>query len=101
MEYAPMLTDKQKKLLKGLAHHRKPIVMMGSNGLTQAVLAALEEALQKHELVKVKIAAGDRDERDRVIGDMIKATRTELVQRVGNMATVFRRNPQNPVVQLK
>lgn len=101
MEHIPMLTEKQKKLLKRLAHHRKPVVLLGAKGLTEAVLAALDEALQQHELVKVKIAAGDREERDRIIETMVSQTRTELVQRVGNIATVFRRNAQNPVISLK
>lgn len=95
------LNNKQKKQLKQIAHDRKPIVMLGSNGLTDAIFAALEEALKRHELVKVKIAAGDRDERDKIIQDMLAQSKAELVQRVGNIATLFRRNPQNVVIRFK
>jgi len=96
-----MLTPKQKKTLKQLAHSRKPVVLLGSSGLTDNVLAALHEALQRHELVKVKITAGDRDERDKIIQTLVEQSKAELVQRVGHIATLFRRNPQNVVVRFK
>jgi len=95
------LTQKQKKILKQLAHSRKPIVLLGAAGLTDNILASLDEALQKHELVKVKISASDRTERDEIIQQLLKSSKSELVQRVGNIATLFRRNPQNVVIRFK
>jgi RNA-binding protein len=95
------LTQKQKKILKQIAHSRKPIVLLGSAGLTDNILASLDEALQRHELVKVKIAAGDRTERDNIIQTLLENSKSELVQRVGNIATLFRRNPQNVVIHFK
>jgi RNA-binding protein len=93
-----MLKEKQKKTLRGLAHSRKPVVLMGNAGLTDGVLAALDEALLIHELVKVKVAAEDRQERDKIIQTMLERSNAELVQRVGHIATLFRRNPENPVI---
>lgn len=55
------LSTKQKQHLKGLAHGLKPVVLMGANGLTEAVLAEIEIALNHHELIKVKIASEDRE----------------------------------------
>ena len=52
------LSTKQKQHLKGLAHPLKPVVLLGSNGLTEGVLAEIEQALEHHELIKVKIATG-------------------------------------------
>ncbi len=49
------LSTKQKQHLKGLAHSLKPVVLMGANGLTEAVLAEIEIALNHHELIKVKL----------------------------------------------
>jgi RNA-binding protein len=95
------LTQKQKKILKQIAHSRKPIVLLGSAGLTDNILASLDEALQRHELVKVKVAAGDRTERDNIIQTLLENSKSELVQRVGNIATLFRRNPQNVVIHFK
>ncbi len=95
-----MLKEKQKKTLRGLAHSRKPVVLMGNAGLTDGVLAALDEALLIHELVTVKVAAEDRQERDKIIQTMLERSNAELVQRVGHIATLFRRNQENPVITL-
>ena len=95
------LTQKQKKTLKQIAHSRKPIVLLGSAGLTENILASLDEALQRHELVKVKVTAGDRAERDNIIQTLLENSKAELVQRVGNIATLFRRNPQNVVIRFE
>ena len=59
-KYTMNLSTKQKHL-KGLAHPLKPVVMLGNNGLTEGVLAEIEQALEHHELIKVKIASEDRD----------------------------------------
>lgn len=89
-----MVTDKQKRWLKGQAHHLKPVVLVGQAGLTAGVLAELDLALDHHELVKVRIAAGDRDERDLLIGQMVQESRATLVSRIGNVAALFRANPK-------
>ncbi len=95
-----MLNEKQKKTLRGLAHKLKPVVMIGSSGLTEGVLGALEEALDHHELIKVKVAVGDRSERDDAIATMTQHSGAELVQRIGNIAIFYRRNPENPVINI-
>ena len=95
-----MLNEKQKKTLRGIAHSRKPIVLLGNAGLTPGVLSALDEALLKHELVKVKVTATDRKERDNIIQQMTEHSGAELIQRIGHIATLFRPNPENPVVTI-
>jgi RNA-binding protein len=99
-DYPEMLKEKQKKALRKIAHSRKPVVLMGNAGLTEGVLAALDEALDTHELVKVKVAAGDRTERDQIVLKLVEHSESELIQRVGNIATLFRRNPSKPVISL-
>ena len=59
------LSTKQKQHLKGLAHPLKPVVMLGNNGLTEGVLAEIDQALTHHELIKVKIATEDRETKNR------------------------------------
>lgn len=61
------LSTKQKQHLKGLAHNLKPVVLMGANGLTEAVLAEIEIALDHHELIKVKVASEDRETKNLII----------------------------------
>ncbi|HYN77826.1 MAG TPA: ribosome assembly RNA-binding protein YhbY [Lamprocystis sp. (in: g-proteobacteria)] len=88
------ITEKQRRWLKGEAHHLKPVVMIGQAGLTDGVLAELELALDHHELVKVKVNAGDRGERDAMIAPMVERTGATLVNRIGNVAVLFRANPE-------
>ena len=96
-----MLNEKQKKTLRGIAHSRKPIVLLGNAGLTPGVLSALDEALLKHELVKVKVTAADRKERDNIIQQMTEHSGAELIQRIGHIATLFRPNPENIVLTVR
>jgi len=76
------------------------VVMVGQHGLRDTVLEEISIALDFHELIKIKVSAGDRDERDAIIASIIDETRAELVQRIGNMAVLFRRNPKKPKVVL-
>ncbi|AHE99028.1 ribosome assembly RNA-binding protein YhbY [Thioalkalivibrio paradoxus] len=94
------LTEPQRRLLRSLAHPRKPIVTIGRNGLTDSVLAELERALKHHELVKVKVNIGDREGRNAAVSALCDRTGAELVQRIGFVATLFRRNAEHPVISL-
>ena len=94
------LTEPQRRLLRSLAHPRKPIVAVGRNGVTEAVLAELEQALDHHELVKVKVNIADRDGRFAAIQQLCETTGASLIQRIGFVATLFRRNPEKPVIPL-
>ncbi len=88
------LSPQQKKSLKQQAHHLKPIVRIGSAGLSEAVVAELEVALSHHELLKIKVGEGERDERQAIIETVCKNLKAELVQRVGYTATIYRQNPK-------
>ncbi len=84
------LSGKQRQYLRGLAHHRKPIVTLGDAGVTPAVLAEIEQALDHHELVKMKLRVGDRDARRTALSDICEKTGAEAVQEIGQMAVIFR-----------
>ncbi|GLR76675.1 ribosome assembly RNA-binding protein YhbY [Aliivibrio sifiae] len=84
------LSTKQKQHLKGLAHNLKPVVMMGSNGLTEAVVAEIEIALNHHELIKVKIASEDRDTKQLIVDAIIRETEAEKVQVIGKTLVLYR-----------
>ena len=94
------LTEPQKKTLRGLGHHLKPVVMIGDAGATDNVRAELDGALDRHELVKVSVRVGDRAARDAVIRDLAEQSGSALVTRIGNVALLFRRNPEKPRIQL-
>ena len=94
------LSESQKKHLRRLGHELKPVVLVGERGLSASLLEELDSRLAHHELIKVRVRAGDRGERDAIIGEMCSRGRAELVQRVGNMALVYRRNDDEPRILL-
>ena len=94
------LTDQQKKHLRRLGHELKPVVMVGESGLTEAVLKEVEQALDYHELIKVRVRLPDRKDRDSAIALICDATQAQLVVRIGHVALLFRRNEQKPRIKL-
>lgn len=85
------LSGTQKKYLRGLAHHQKPLVQLGKNGLTDAVLQSIDEALDVHELIKVRLAGADgKKELAQEIADRTGSSRVGLV---GHVVTLYRRQP--------
>ena len=97
---AQSLSAALKRHLRALAHHLKPVILMGAKGLSEALIAELRLALDRHELVKVKLAAEDHEERDAVIEALTAATGAALVQRIGNIAVLFLRNAKQPLIVL-
>ncbi|MCG8435235.1 MAG: ribosome assembly RNA-binding protein YhbY [Gammaproteobacteria bacterium] len=94
------LTEKQKKFLRKLAHERKVIVQTGAQGVTQGVVTEIDNALTFHELIKVKVLAEDRKERDQMIHDICARLKATLIQRIGHVACLFRPNAEKPQIKL-
>ncbi len=88
------LSEAQKKYLRGLGHPLKPVIMIADSGLSDAVASEFEIAITHHELIKVSVRVGDRPARDKIIDSLCSGKTTELVQRVGNMALLYRENPE-------
>jgi RNA-binding protein len=82
-----------KKKLKAQAHGLKPVIIVGQAGLTDAVLAETEIALNTHELIKVKIRA-ERDDRKQISEKISVSTGAELIQSIGQVTVIYRLNPK-------
>jgi len=93
------LSNAQTRHLRSLAHHLKPVVRVGQHGLRDSVMDEVTLALDTHELIKVKIAA-EKDERLETIEKIIETTGAELIQHIGQIAILFRRNVKKPKVAL-
>ncbi|TLY72463.1 MAG: ribosome assembly RNA-binding protein YhbY [Gammaproteobacteria bacterium] len=93
---APGLSERQRRHLRALAHALKPVIRLGSAGLTAAVARETERALRDHELIKVKAPGGDRAARDEVFVALARHTGSILVQRIGNVAVLYRPRPELP-----
>jgi len=82
-----------KKTLKAQAHSLNPVVMIGQSGLTAAVLAEIEIALNSHELIKIRIRA-EREDRKQITEKICADTKAELIQSIGQIAIIYRKNPE-------
>lgn len=93
------LNNQQKKYLRGLTHDLSPVVIVANKGLSDSVMAEIEQALEHHELIKVKLR-GDRDQRQAWIARIGVEGRAELVHCIGQVACYYRRNPAKPRIAL-
>ena len=84
------LTNAQTRFLRGQAHPLRAMLQVGGKGITDALVAEVGNALEQHELVKVKIAAEDREVRDAMVGELAERTGAALVQRIGHTAVFYR-----------
>jgi RNA-binding protein len=86
------LSGTQRKYLRGLAHHLKPVVHVGRNGVTDPVLQEIEEALDDHELIKVRLV--DPQGRKKELAEEITGRSAGTwVGMVGNVVTLYRQHP--------
>jgi putative YhbY family RNA-binding protein len=82
----------ERKALKARAHKLEPVVRIGSQGVTEEVIAEIERALKAHELIKVRAGTLDRDQRDAALVSICERTKAERVQQVGKVFVLFRKN---------
>ncbi len=91
-----MLSATDKKQMRAQGHGLNPVVIIGAKGLTENVLLEVERALNDHELIKIKIASGDRDNRKILIEEICSTSGAETVQIIGRIALIYRKNEQKP-----
>ena len=84
------LTPAQRQHLKSLAHSRQPVVMIGNNGLTPAVMKEIDLALNAHELIKIKAASDEPDIRRAWLEEIAAATGAAAVQQIGKVLVIYR-----------
>ncbi|MCW7754817.1 ribosome assembly RNA-binding protein YhbY [Desulfobotulus sp. H1] len=81
----------QKQYLKGLAHHLKPLVIIGQQGITPALMASIEEALHAHELIKVRFNDfKEKETKESLTLEIIKGSGASLVSAIGHMLILYR-----------
>lgn len=84
------LTPSQRQCLKGLAHNKQPVAMIGDKGLTEAVLQEIDRALTSHELIKIKAASESRDTREAWLAQICTTLSAAPVQRIGKILVIYR-----------
>lgn len=90
MPSAVQLTSAQTRFLRGQAHDLSAMLQVGGKGITDALVTEVANALEQHELIKVKVAAEDREARDAMIAELVERAGAALVQRIGHTAVLYR-----------
>ncbi len=84
------LTNLQRKNLKAKAHHLKPVIRIGQHGVSEALVAETHITLDTHELIKVHIQLGERDDRASAAQTLCELTSAELVYHIGKVFILYR-----------
>ena len=82
------LTSKQRKILRSKAHHLKPYIIIGKNGLTESSVNSISRLLNQHELIKVKIA--DKENRENIKDKILLKTSSSIVGSIGKIVIIYK-----------
>ncbi len=94
------LTGKQRKYLRGLGHHLRPIVQIGQDGVSETVVSAISKALEDHELVKVKVGQGAPCDAKTAATTCAELTGAEVCQVIGGTILLYVAHPKEPTISL-
>lgn len=89
-----MIDQKLKKQLKAKSHSLKPVVIIGDKGLTENVHLEIERALLAHELIKIRVNAATKEDREKMVQEICESSGAEQVVTIGHIATIFRENEE-------
>jgi RNA-binding protein len=95
-----MLTSKQRRHLRAIGHGLKAIVQVGKGGLDDGLIAAVNQALLDHELIKVKVGDSADLDRHEAASLLADKTRSEVAQVLGNIVMLYRAHPDDPTIKL-
>jgi RNA-binding protein len=96
----PELDGRQRRHLRALGHHQKPIVQIGVHALTPGVIDAVDSALTQHELVKVRVSGDVSTPVAELGGELAEKTRSALAQTIGRTLLFYRPHPKKPRIVL-
>ena len=91
------LNKKQIQHLRGVAHSLKPVVLLGNNGLTEAVVAEIDYALNHHELIKIKIPTDDKETKALIVEAICRETKSTQVQVIGKTLVIYRESAEKKI----
>ena len=94
------LKGSAKKYLRSLAHHLKPVVMVGRNGISEQLVASVDAALNDHELIKVKFGEF-KEEKKEISQEISVITKSEVIGIIGNIVIFYRQHPQTERRKIK
>jgi RNA-binding protein len=93
---ALMPSGKLRKALRAAGHHRHPLIQIGKEGVTDALLAALSQALFDHELVKVKVGSESPLDRFEAVEELAAGAAAQVAQILGRTVLLYKKHPKKP-----
>ena len=94
------LTGKQRRHLRALAHKLHPVVQIGKGGLDDGLVAAVDQALTDHELIKVKVGNGSGLDVDETGEQLATRTKSDIAGVIGSTVMLYRAHPEEPKIAL-
>ncbi|MEC1623448.1 ribosome assembly RNA-binding protein YhbY [Bacillus mojavensis] len=95
-----MLTGKQKRFLRSKAHHLSPIFQVGKGGVNDNMIKQISEALESRELIKISVLQNCEDDKNDVAETLVKGSRAQLVQTIGNTIVLYKESKENKQIEL-
>ena len=95
-----MLTGKQRRYLRSLGHPLTVIVQLGKDGISEGLLAAVEQALVDHELIKIKVGEAAGLDRHEAAEQVAAKTKSQVAQVLGNTVLLYRAHEEDPKIEL-
>ncbi|WP_025027619.1 ribosome assembly RNA-binding protein YhbY [Caldalkalibacillus mannanilyticus] len=95
-----MLTGKQKRHLRSLAHHLDPIFQVGKGGVNENLIKHIEDVLEVRELIKVSVLQNCDQDKDEVAQELAEGAQAELVQVIGKTIVLYKESRENKQIEL-
>lgn len=95
-----LLTGKQKRYLRGEAHHLKAIFQVGKEGVNPNMINQLNDVLEKRELIKVHVLQNCLDDKHDVAEQIVEGTSAHIVQIIGNQIVLYKESEENKSIVL-
>ncbi|MFD2671609.1 ribosome assembly RNA-binding protein YhbY [Marinicrinis sediminis] len=95
-----MLTGKQKRHLRSLAHHLNPIFQVGKGGVNDHLIKHIQEAIETRELIKIQILNNNFDDRDEIARELATGAGAELVQVIGKVIVLYKESKDHKTIEL-
>jgi len=95
------ISTAERNQYRALAHHLKPVVLVGDQGLTEAVLNEIETHLHAHQLIKIRINEEQRSVRNEQLQTICSQLEAEPIHHLGKTLVIYRRNPFKPALLSK
>lgn len=95
-----MLTGKQKRYLRSLAHNLDPIFQIGKSGINENMIAQIDDTLENRELIKIHVLQNNFDDINELAVTLSNATKIEIVQVIGSMIVIYRESVDNKEITL-